>query len=259
MAFCWLPFSLSGAAAQTPQERAQIEWAEQRGRLIYDMDGAAWVGTDDALARVPDARNQNIRGYIVERDGSGFTVTFYAGAVEAPVAVYRGYVENRAVLRREVYPAESRPALTAMQRRLAAARGLVRSLGRRPCGEQPFNTVIVPAETADGSIDLYLLTPQANRNEWPAGGHFRATISAAGTVESSRAFTNTCIALGGGQNSAGLIVTHLLDPIPTEIHVFTALSAGIPLYVATNSPDRVWEIDGGRIRLVEDRPQRSGS
>jgi hypothetical protein len=30
-----------------------------------------------------------------------------------------------------------------------------------------------------------------------------------------------------------LVVTHLLDPIPTEIHVFTALAAGLPVFVGT--------------------------
>jgi hypothetical protein len=28
-----------------------------------------------------------------------------------------------------------------------------------------------------------------------------------------------------------MFITHLLDPVPTEIHVFTAFGSGLPLYV----------------------------
>jgi hypothetical protein len=46
-----------------------------------------------------------------------------------------------------------------------------------------------------------------------------------------------------------IFVTHLLDDIPTEAHVFWSLWAGKPMYVGT--PDRrIWAIEGGRIRLA---------
>ena len=43
------------ASAQTAEERAQLAWVVERGRLIFDLDRAAWVGTDDLLERLPIA------------------------------------------------------------------------------------------------------------------------------------------------------------------------------------------------------------
>jgi len=45
-----------------------------------------------------------------------------------------------------------------------------------------------------------------------------------------------CLELGSqkipeGAKPAGMFITHLLDPVPTEIHVFTAFGSGLPLYV----------------------------
>jgi hypothetical protein len=51
------------------------------------------------------------------------------------------------------------------------------------------------------------------------------------------------------------MVTHMLDPTPTEIHVFTALAANKSIYVATTANGRTWEVNpnGGKptIKPVE--------
>ena len=47
-------------------------------------------------------------------------------------------------------------------------------------------------------------------------------------------------------------VTHLLDPYPTEIHVFLSLWMGKPLYVMTG-PETVWIVDQGKIRRSKGR------
>ena len=49
---------------------------------------------------------------------------------------------------------------------------------------------------------------------------------------------------------AALTVTHLLDPVPTEIHVFSSLSIHLPVLVATTSNAHLWAVEGNRIRLV---------
>ena len=46
----------------------------------------------------------------------------------------------------------------------------------------------------------------------------------------NRAFT---IFVGGDGKECVAYVTHLLDPVPTEIHVFTALASGLPVAVGT--------------------------
>ena len=118
-----LLFILSGTApalAQTPDERARLDWAEQRGRLLYEVDRAAWVTTDDLRRRVPDLRSSGIRGWIVERDGAGYAVTFYAGEGDTRVAAYRARVANNRVAGAElIAPARE----TAADAAAAAAGG----------------------------------------------------------------------------------------------------------------------------------------
>ena len=114
------------AVAQTAEERAQLDWVLERGRLLYALDRAAWVATDDLLARMPDPESLGLAGYIVEEAGEGYAVTFHGGPRDRPVALYVARVEDGRVIDREIFPAEARPALSAPQRRLVAARDAAR-------------------------------------------------------------------------------------------------------------------------------------
>jgi hypothetical protein len=244
------------SAGITAEESRAIAFAETRGRLLFGLDRAAWVATDDFVARVRNYRDLGLRGFIVEQEGEGYAVTFYGGAEQAPVAFYRGSVRNHRVRSREIFPASARPTLTAAQRRLVAAREAAAAGSRnRPCGEAPFNTAVVPPQTEGGPIDVYLLTPQVREGAFPLGGHYRVTVGADGRVSNERAFTNSCLLMDQRQAPAGgtpaaMVVTHLLDPVPTEIHVFTALASRLPLYVGVGDPPRMFVVRGGRIRLV---------
>jgi hypothetical protein len=42
------------------------------------------------------------------------------------------------------------------------------------------------------------------------------------------------------------MVNHLLDPAPTEIHVFTSYSMRIPVFVSTRDA-RVWKVERTKI------------
>ncbi|HYG30592.1 MAG TPA: hypothetical protein VD887_10295 [Allosphingosinicella sp.] len=247
------------AGAQPAQsDQAAIDFALARGRLLYAIDRAAWVGTDDMMEQVPGWRTAGMRGYVVERDGAGFAVTFYGGDEAGPVAFYRGRVEEQRVVSREVFPAAARPPLTTLQRRLAGARDAVlRSSRRAPCGSAPFNSAVIPPPTEDGPIDVYLLTPQTSSASVPLGGHYRATVAADGSVTGERAFMNSCMELPAGPAGAeAFFVTHLLDRVPTEIHVFSSLAARTPIYVAITRPVRVYAVTGDGIRLVDPSDRR---
>jgi hypothetical protein len=39
-----------------------------------------------------------------------------------------------------------------------------------------------------------------------------------------------------------MLITHLLDPVPTEIHVFTVFGSGLPLYVSVRD-GRVYSVE----------------
>lgn len=238
------PAAVSGA------EQALLDRVVARGRLLFELDRAAWVGTDDMVASLPDYRSVGLSGYIVDRDGDAFLVIFYGGPAENPVAFYRGRVENRRVVSHEVFAAADRPPLTPLQRRLAAARGSADRLGRRPCGERPFNTVVIPPDSPDAPIELYLLTPQVRNGEFPMGGHYRAVINADGSVGENQEFMRSCMTMTSREGAVGIVVTHLLGAIPTELHVFTSLTSRMLVFVTTEG--RLFRVDGASpIQLVE--------
>jgi hypothetical protein len=98
-----------------------------------------------------------------------------------------------------------------------------------------------------------MMTPQTDAT-YPLGGHFSVEVQSDGSVGKVRRFMNSCIAMGTsdapkGGKPVAFVITHLLDPTPTEIHVFTSLASKMPIYVST-SETRVWEVDGNSISAV---------
>ncbi len=243
-------------AAQTGEERSRLAWVGARGQLLFEVDRAAWVTTDDFRERLPQADQRLIRGWTVERSGTGYDVIYFTGSDgETRRALYRGRVENRRVISREIFRPGAGPELTPMQRRIAAARTLLSQIDLRVCAPGTPNLAVIPPDSLDAPMDVYVLTPQTQTGIYPFGGHSRATFSAAGSLLSRRAFTNSCLNMSdrpeGGNQVASIAVTHLLDPIPTEIHVFMSIWMNLPVFVGTGEPRRVWEVTGDRILLVD--------
>jgi hypothetical protein len=250
-----LAFCLAAPAlAQTPEERARLDWVLQRGRLIFDLDGAAAVTSDDLRARGVRA---GIMGWTVERDGDAMVVNYYTrGQGEALVAVYRGRVQRARVVSREVFPEGARPPLTPVQRRIAAARDAMDGFAYQRCTRPRLNVTVIPPGDADAPVELYALAAQTEANVFPFGGHYLLTISADGRIASQRPFADGCHNMPtreGGRRPRAVHVTHMLDPLPTEIHVFMSVWTGLPLYVGIGEPQRIWEVRGDRIRLAEPR------
>ncbi|HZF95481.1 MAG TPA: hypothetical protein VEZ20_11495, partial [Allosphingosinicella sp.] len=216
---------------------------------------AGQLTTQDMLARVTNPSGAGIAGWVATPEANGtMTVVYYAETPAGPVAVYRGQVAGNRIASRDVFTGADRPALTPVQRRMAAARAAVANLDRQPCGGT-FNVFAIPPAAADGAVEVYKLSPQTQRGKYPLGGHFLATVAADGTVSAPRAFTNRCVDLDAPTELAGtqprpLAVTHLLDPLPTEIHVFLSLWMNRPLLVATGEPERLWTVSRGRIGMV---------
>jgi hypothetical protein len=66
-------------------------------------------------------------------------------------------------------------------------------------------------------------------------------------VLTTRPFTRSCLNMPArppqGSTPSMLVVSHLLDPEPTELHVFTSLTSRLPVGVVT--PDRrLWTVNG---------------
>ncbi len=79
------------SAAQTSAERARLAGIHSRGALIYLIDRAAWVATDDFRSKAALRGDKTLRGYVVERAAEGFTVTFFA---EKDGRLVRAYLAN---------------------------------------------------------------------------------------------------------------------------------------------------------------------
>lgn len=245
-----------GQSAPVPRsdDQAKLDWAVARGRLLFALDRAAWVATDDMLERVPRDQQRDLRGYIVDRDAEGYQAIFYADQDGQPVVLYRARIGAAGVASREIFTPGQRPALTPGQQRLARVRAQLAAAApeMNMCSRNTPNLAIVPPETADGPIDIYVMTPQTDTNVIPFGGHHRLTLDSEGRVTAQRAFTNSCLAMPlsqpGRDRPVALTVTHLLDPIPTEIHVFSAMAARMTVYVGAGGS--MWEVTGDHIRHV---------
>lgn len=227
------------------------------GSALFMLDRAAWVATDAAIAGLTKEALQGEGGWVIEPAADrGALVTFFRGDPAHAQALFVATVrEGKVVDGRKI---DAPTPLTPVQLRLAVARATAAataSAGKlSPCTPAPFNSVVLPSAAADGPIAVYLLSAQLKAGEYPAGGHYRILIGADGKVVGERAFTRTCLmltapALPKGAKPVGMFVNHLLDQTPTEIHVFTSLTARMPLFVGTPG-GRVWQVAGTRITLM---------
>jgi hypothetical protein len=259
-----LAFVLAAAApasAQTADEAAALRSATERGRLLYAYDQAAWHGTDDMLRKIKKPQDQ-LGGWIVDGPPEAAQLVFYDKDAADPHAVYIAtFRGSKLTSSRVLRGADDRSLTPQRTRMIAAARAASAafSAGQVPrCADRPFNTVTLPPANPNDPVSVYFLTPQTELGTIPFGGHYRIDVSADGQAGPLRAFTKSCIALpvdppanDKGQKPIGMVVSHLLDPTPTEIHVFSSLAARKPVYVVTGSK-KLWAVDGDRsIRPVD--------
>jgi hypothetical protein len=251
-----------GAARENRQEEKLREIAA-RGRLLFEVDRAGWVATDDLMERAPEAKGWPVKGWIVERDGDSphsYVVTFFGDGESGPAAWYVGKVRDNKVTSGELFPADRRPALSPAQQKLVQARAAALAEAEKarfqPCTPSRFNVAVLPPSTEGGAVDVYLLSAQTESTVYPFGGHYKVSVGADGRAKSKRKFTNSCLnmssaGLPDGAELAAPMVTHLLDPLPTEIHVFMSLTMGKPVGVGTRGG--MWWVEGERIESLAGR------
>jgi hypothetical protein len=236
----------------TAAEQQAIREASTRGALLYAYDQAAWHGTDAMMAKLPDAR-ERVGGWIVDGPAEAPELVFFDRDKAAPHTLFvADFNDGKLVSSRVARPGEAE--LSAERRRLIAARAVgmetLQAKGFQRCSALQMNTVVLPPAEPGGPTYVYLLTPQPDLNTIPFGGHYRIAVGADGKAGEMRPFTNSCIAMPSkppaGSGATGMFITHLLDPVPTEIHVFSSLVAGVPVYVGTRD-GRVWAVRGTSI------------
>lgn len=243
------------AAVAQPDEAARTAAAQTRGKLIHDLDQAAWHGTDVLLKALPKARRGEIKGWVVEPGEGGWAVLYYGYDGDTPYGVFTAvFRSGKVVSSREITADAADRALTPTQQRMAMARKVAATTGVTPCARAAFNTVIVPPASESAPVEVYLLTPQVKANEYPFGGHYLVVIGADGKIASTRPFMKSCMTQALPPNAVAAMVSHLLDPTPTEIHAWLARWMGKSVYVMVTEPQQLWEVTADGIRKV-DPPQ----
>ena len=257
--------TLAPMSAASPTNDPAALQAIKRGQLLYAYDQAAWHGTDDFLAHHRDLIPKR-GGYIVDGPVEAPRLTFFDADTQR--ALYSANVVDGRVSDVVVRSGDS-AELSPLDHRLivartAAAAAITADPTARPCAEKPFNTVVVPPESADGPISVYFLTPQTTKAAVPLGGHFRIDVDAAGKAGPVQRYTHACLntlvngAPTGGKQTA-VVVSQLIGNRPTEIHVFTSLLLRQPVYVITESGTlpAMWIVVGRRILGPRPLPRRT--
>jgi len=195
-------------------------------------------------------------GYVVTGDETQTELVFFDKPQAS--AVYRATFRLGKLVNSGP-PAADRVELSPLEKRLISAREkamaafVAEKVGL--CSKASPNLAAVPSGGPDGRIIVYLMTPQTDLKTYPLGGHFSVEVGPDGLVGKVRRFTNSCIDMKQSQVPKGgkptaFWITHLLDPTPTEIHIFTSLASKLPIYVGTKNK-LVWAVEGSRVRTVD--------
>jgi hypothetical protein len=239
-----LPVSTTEAADRQPElsaaEQTQLAENLDRGLQLHEYDQAAWHVTDAAMAALPDEAKRQLRGYISTSAEDGLLTTFFGEDPKGSFyRLYSAVWTGSEVTRPTLYAPDQRVAVTADERQLILARrvALEDAAGLKTCSQAPANAIVLPGKTT-GTTHVYVLTPQTTTDRFPFGGHSRIDVRD-GKIVAKRAFTKGCIDLerpkaGSANEPAAIYITHLLDSVPTEIHVFTMLAAHVPVFVMTS-------------------------
>jgi len=236
----------------TAEEVSRIERTEDLGRRIYLHDVYAAQATALLLAHGVDLADVSARGWITEGRENGCTVTFVGGDPEqwqsVCVVTFAERTEPNIILVDR--------DLSETQAAMFNARQLALENVEKSCSDA-YNTVVIPRVDGPGWL-AYALAATNDPNLIIVGGHYRVTASADGrTVLERRGFTKDCLVLSKrpkdlppGVEATAYTLGHILDDIPTEVHVFLSLLYGKPLYVMT-ADRRLWSVEGGKITMLK--------
>lgn len=242
-----VPLRSAEPPAISSAENDRASAIERLGRTIFEYDRAAAVATDrlSALGLHDDKR---VRGWITEESDDGIRVTIVGmDGDDLPRALY-GATVDRSGKPIGVGVRNNEPApLTDRQAALYRARTRGLSADFNACAKN-YNTVTVPGDTG---ISVYLLPGTSDPGAVPIGGSYRIDYDADGETQlAMRAYTRSCIVLQKDEKAAGLLITHLMDDFPTEVHVYWNLWADSPLYVGIAQTRSLWVLSDGKLRLA---------
>jgi hypothetical protein len=236
------------------------------GRDLYLLDKASAIGTDVALAKVPDFHQRGVGGWLTVQEADdagtptdGFAVMFITR--EEPLhTLFRIDVPFRVPgppKFREFSPPQP---LDELGVRLFRARQT--AIAAVPRGPRNWNPVVLPggAVGRPDAIAVYLLAAEQRPGEMVFGIHYRVLVSSDGTrVEAAIPLSKSALVLPAPQKNVpagakpvAAMVTQIVTDWPLETHVFVSLLHGRhPIYVGTKRG--IWLVVGDKISLIDDR------
>jgi hypothetical protein len=256
-----IAIAIAGAAAAAPPDIGDLKRAADRGDRLYAYDQAAWISTDEMLRQLPDPKSAGVAGWIVEEKSDHLHVIYYRIDQETRAAVFTAEVVGKQVISSHRLTPSDNSALSPFELRLIHAREVAAASQKvTSCTGRGMNVVVLPPATEADPVPVYLLSAQVKTSEFPFGGHYEVDVGADGKVVSTRAFTKACLNMPAPPPSqpgkpAFAVVTHLLDVVPTEIHVYLSRWMGAVVVVQTptteppTSEHRTWIVDGDQITL----------
>jgi hypothetical protein len=253
-------------ADQSQTERDATKVALERGKQMYAYDQAAWHATDSFQADLrkngiqsDKLRDLGLRGYVVEpADGGLLLATFFGERDGNSFAYARYWVEGSTVVRGGILGPGDEQSLSSLALRLIAlrAKAIDAAITAKVnlCSKSRPNTIVLPPGS-DGIASAYIMTSTNEAGTYPLGGHYRYDFDAAEKLVSSRAFMKTCMSVDYGSRDGkvadSFVVSHILDPQPTEVHVFVSYNIPIPLFVSTTSNKILWRVGKGQIIFMQ--------
>lgn len=240
-----LALASPSALAQDAEQAASIARAERIGRDLYEHDRAGWLATDEMLRAIPASERGDLRGWVTMRDGDAVIVDFVAERGGALWTIHRSTYRNGALTdhgRIEI-------PLDDARQRILRARQIAIEANPPICGA-PYNVATLPPDApSEADADIYLMPATQTAGDIRIGGFVRLAVDVdASAVVTTETFSRSCLRMPSDNASAGIMFTHLTQPMPTETHVFLNLSHGLPIYLTVQ--ENLWSIEDGRIRLV---------
>ena len=264
---------LDASATPTSAEYAAARVSEQRGEEMFAYDQAAWHATDriqeDMRRRglsLDALQAKGMQGYIVEPgEGGTLLATFYGEIDGQRFAIASYTVTGSTVTGGGFIEADGVKGLSLLAQRMIDARQKAVKAMHKPdhelCSQSPPNTLVLPPQVHDGALPVYVLTSTTESDMYPAGGHYRFDFGSNGKLIGERRFMKSCFNLDyspkDGIRPEILVLTHLLDPQPTEVHAFVSRNVPFQLVIVTTPNQSMWRVGHGQIEYVSDVPDKN--
>jgi hypothetical protein len=252
-------------SAPSSKEAQAAAEAERRGQAMQAYDQAALRANEKFREDAAEAgglealREKGLRGYVVEPFLAAHETVFYGEQDGRLFVIARYTYSDGKIVGGGLLGPDEPDALSPLAARMVAALARVGEEMARPghplCSQSPPLSLVLPQ---DDGVSVYVLTSTTDPKVYPAGGHYRFDFDADGELVGKRRFMSGCFPIDLTKVQDGtrptLLLTHVLDPQPTEIHSFVSQNVPLNLAVVTAPNRYLWTVREGRIAFLDDKP-----